>query len=473
MDFTAIDFETANSSRTSACSLGLVQVRAGVVTAEYDWLIDPRQRFDGMNIAIHGITPSMVKGEPTFAELWPTLKPLLQGEIVIAHNAAFDMSVLRYCLDDSSLGYPDFQYLCTYLLGKKMLQELPSHRLNVVSAHFGIRLKHHDALDDARASALILLKLMEQWQQFDPLLLADNQGYKAGTLFAGGYTPFKAAPKKPAKKPSAPKASAKTAMKTPKPAVSGIPGMKTPSADRVQDVTASVTPPIAVPPAPASPPIPELVRSQRVEIGDKLSASRLLVAVEWDSPAPLLEPEISACLLRETGHCEQDQDFVFYGNREDPSGSVSYTQPAPHTGILQLQLSELSASTTRIVLTCTLGGDISSQSAGQRAEQIQNASVSLMNAQSGARLARFSLDQDFRLETAIVIGEFYRYKGKWRFVAVGEEFPGGLRALCSHYGLEVEAEGPADQPAAESAASAETTDHRRLADKLPPASYHS
>lgn len=82
-----------------------------------------------------------------------------------------------------------------------MLQELPSHKLNVISQHFGIRLKHHDALDDARAAAIILLKLMEQQQQFEPLLLADSQGYKAGTMYSGGYTPFKSPPKKAAKKP--------------------------------------------------------------------------------------------------------------------------------------------------------------------------------------------------------------------------------------------------------------------------------
>lgn len=201
MNFTAIDFETANSSRSSACSLGLVQVRDGLITAEHVWLIDPRQRFDGMNIAIHGITPSMVQGQPTFGELWPTLEPLLQDEIIVAHNASFDMSVLRYCLDASQISYPAFQYMCSYLLSKKMLQELPSHKLNVVSQHFGISLKHHDALDDARASAGILLKLMEQEQHLDPLQLAGSQGYTAGTMHAGGYTPFKAPPKKPAKKP--------------------------------------------------------------------------------------------------------------------------------------------------------------------------------------------------------------------------------------------------------------------------------
>ncbi|WP_019912746.1 3'-5' exonuclease [Paenibacillus sp. HW567] len=207
MNFTAIDFETANSSRSSACALGLVQVRDGAISAEHVWLIDPQQRFDGMNIAIHGITPSMVEGKPTFDGLWPTLEPLLQGEIVVAHNASFDMSVLRYCLDGTAFSYPAFQYLCSYLLAKKILHELPSHKLDAVARHFGIGLKHHDALDDARASACILLKLMEMNGHSDPLLLAGSQGYTAGTMYAGGYTPFKAPPKKSAKKAAAKKSA--------------------------------------------------------------------------------------------------------------------------------------------------------------------------------------------------------------------------------------------------------------------------
>ncbi|MDQ0194951.1 3'-5' exonuclease [Paenibacillus wynnii] len=202
MDFTAIDFETANSSRSSACALGIVEVKAGKIWAEHNWLIDPQQHFDGMNIAVHGITPSMVRGKPTFSELWHSIEPLLKGQIVVAHNASFDMSVLRYCLDGASLDYPDFQYLCTYLLGKKILQNLSSHKLNVISDHFGIRLKHHDALDDARASAAILLKLMELEEHSDPLQLSSIHGYNSGKMYAGGYTPFTSTVKKSRKKPA-------------------------------------------------------------------------------------------------------------------------------------------------------------------------------------------------------------------------------------------------------------------------------
>ncbi|MEI2396989.1 TerD family protein [Paenibacillus phytohabitans] len=465
MDFTAIDFETANSSRSSACALGLVQVRNGVVTAEYDWLIDPRQRFDGMNIAIHGITPSMVKGKPTFAELWPTIEPLLQGEIVIAHNASFDMSVLRYCLDDSLFSYPDFKYMCTYLLGKKMLQELPSHKLNVVSEHFGIRLKHHDALDDARASALILLKLMEQWQQFDPLLLAGSQGYQAGTMYAGGYTAFKASPKKAAKKPAAPKTAA---AKTEIPVSPAVPDRGAPLVP-TQRLTSSAGLPAATPPAPEVQAVPVLVRGQRVDIGGKLSASRILVSVEWDSTLSAMEPDTSAFLLRETGRCGQDQDFVFYGNMEDPSGSVFYSKPAPNAGHLHLQLAKLPASITRIALTFTLYGEASGQNPGQ----INNASASLIDSQTGTRLASFPFGLGLNLETAVVIGEFYRHKDKWRFVAIGEGFPGGLRALCNHYGLEVEPPEAAAESAAESAATIETAEIVRTAGSIPPSARKS
>ncbi|WP_238654906.1 TerD family protein [Paenibacillus piscarius] len=461
MDFTAIDFETANSGRSSACALGLVQVRDGIVTAEHNWLIDPQQPFDGMNISIHGITPSMVRGQPTFEELWPTVEPLLQGEIVIAHNAAFDMSVLRYCLDDYSLGYPGFQYLCTYLLGKKMLQDLPSHKLNVISAHFGIRLKHHDALEDARASALILLKLMEQWQQFDPLLLAGSQGYKPGTMYDGGYTPFKAVPKKTAKKPAAGK---KAAVRPAADVSPGLPVVSEAVAGEGKSPAASPGQrPAEAPPATGALAVPTLVRGQRVDIGDKLSASRLLAAVEWDAPAShteMSQPETAAFLLRESGRCEQERELIFCGNMEDPSGSVFCSKPAAHMGHLYLQLSSLPAAVTRIALAFT----VAEVSGDRNPGLVRNASVSLIDSRTGVRLAVFPLGQDITPGVAVVIGEFYRYKDKWRFAAVGEQLPGGLTALCSHYGLEAGSTGKAQAESAV-AAEAEGPEHNHLTGK--------
>ncbi|KAI7257006.1 hypothetical protein KC345_g10886 [Hortaea werneckii] len=328
-----------------------------------------------------------------------------------------------------------------------MLQELPSHKLNVVSEHFGIQLKHHDALDDARASALILLKLMEQWQLFDPLQLAGSQGYKAGTMYAGGYTPFKAPPKKAPKKPAAPKAA-----KTGSPAVLRVPDTRIPAVEFKEQIP-SVHLPAAVNPSVAPLDVPELIRGQRVDIGNNLSASSLLVSVEWNSLEPSLELDASAFLLRDTGQCEQEQEFVFYGNMADPSGSVLYSKPAPNAGHLILQLTKLPAAIERIVLTFTLYGEVPGQNLGQ----IDHASASLIDAKTGKRLASFPFGQHLSLETAVVIGEFYRYKDNWRFVTVGAGYEGGLRALCNNYGLEADPSGGAAESAAAVESAAKTT----------------
>lgn len=271
-------------------------------------------------------------------------------------------------------------------------------------------------------------------------------------------------PKKAAKKPAAPKTAAKTEI----PVSPAVPDHGAPLVS-TQRLTSSAGLPAATPPVPEVQAVPVLVRGQRVDIGGKLSASRILMSVEWDSTLSAMEPDTSAFLLRETGRCGQDQDFVFYGNMEDPSGSVFYSKPAPNAGYLHLQLAKLPASITRIALTFTLYGEASGQNPGQ----INNASASLIDSQTGTRLASFPFGQGISLETAMVIGEFYRYKDKWRFVAIGEGFPGGLRDLCNHYGLEVEPPEAAAESAAESAATIETAEIVRTAGSIPPSARKS
>ncbi|MFA4929550.1 MAG: exonuclease domain-containing protein [Patulibacter sp.] len=93
----AIDFETATQSRASACAIGIVTVEDGVVVAEREILIQPPgNEYDGFNIAIHGITPEDTAYAPTFAEVWPEIERAIDGRLVLAHNAGFDLSVLRH-----------------------------------------------------------------------------------------------------------------------------------------------------------------------------------------------------------------------------------------------------------------------------------------------------------------------------------------------------------------------------------------
>lgn len=125
MDFVSIDFETANNKRSSACSLGLVDVKSGEIIQKKSWLIRPEPLyFDSWNTKIHGIAEDYVKNKPTFQYYWEDIKEYLDGKTVVAHNASFDMSVLRNVLDLYNIEYPEFKYLCTYKIAMKTCSSL-------------------------------------------------------------------------------------------------------------------------------------------------------------------------------------------------------------------------------------------------------------------------------------------------------------------------------------------------------------
>ena len=187
-DWVAIDFETATGRRASACAVGLVYVRQGRIVRTESFLIQPpRNAYSGFNISIHGIHPSMTQDSPTFGELWPTLEERIGGRPVVAHNASFDMSVLRYELDLLGLIYPDLEYYCTLVLSRAAWPGLYSHRLPDVAAHCGIAFRHHDAAEDARACAEILLRISATAGAVAPRDVAARHGVRPGRLHAGGY----------------------------------------------------------------------------------------------------------------------------------------------------------------------------------------------------------------------------------------------------------------------------------------------
>ena len=180
--FVAIDFETANNRRNSACALGMVIYDNGECIRK-SWLIKPEPlEFNPFNIQIHGITPQMVNNAPTFKELWHEVSDILESKIVVAHNASFDMGVLRCSLDQYNLKYPAIDYLCTLKLARKALPELINHKLPTVAQHIGFRFKHHDALEDAQAAAEVLLCLMHERQQDSIVDMARGYGVGLGKI---------------------------------------------------------------------------------------------------------------------------------------------------------------------------------------------------------------------------------------------------------------------------------------------------
>lgn len=191
MNFTVIDFETANSKRASACALGIVKVVGGVIVEQNDYLIRPDDmRFDGMNIGIHGIRPNDVINESEFGELYENVfREKLEGQLVVAHNASFDMSVLRKSLELYNIDFPKFDYLCTVKVAQKTWSDLPNHKLDHMSRFLNFEFKHHDALDDCLACANVLIKACEEQGVNSPLELAKDLNIQVGKLYPNGYKP--------------------------------------------------------------------------------------------------------------------------------------------------------------------------------------------------------------------------------------------------------------------------------------------
>ncbi|WP_026550944.1 exonuclease domain-containing protein [Arthrobacter sp. Br18] len=162
IEFTAIDFETANGFRGSPCAVGLTKVRAGRVVEEASWLMRPppgHDHFDPRNMAIHGITADMVAQEPRFGDLFAEIGGFIGDDVLVAHNAAFDLGVIRSALEVSELAGPGWDYACTVLLSRRNYS-LASYSLPFVAEAAGVPLlNHHDAVEDARACAGILIDM--------------------------------------------------------------------------------------------------------------------------------------------------------------------------------------------------------------------------------------------------------------------------------------------------------------------------
>lgn len=131
----------------------------------------------------------MVKDKPTFPELWPKIKEILENNIIIAHNASFDISVLRHTLDKYNLEYPSFKYSCTRILSKKTWPSLINYKLDTLANMLNIQFIHHKACEDAIATAKIFerILLVNSINEFDDL--HETLKIKPGLVYPNSYTP--------------------------------------------------------------------------------------------------------------------------------------------------------------------------------------------------------------------------------------------------------------------------------------------
>ena len=155
--YVVFDVETPNSRNDRMSAIGLVVVEDGEQTTNFYTLVNPEAPFDAFNISLTGITPRMVRNQPTFPVLWELLRPLLERGILCAHNAPFDLGVLGRCLKDYGIEWtPRREYVCTCQMGRRLIPSAPNHRLDTLASLLDLPLQHHNALSDAKACAGLL-----------------------------------------------------------------------------------------------------------------------------------------------------------------------------------------------------------------------------------------------------------------------------------------------------------------------------
>ena len=159
LTFNAIDVETANGYAASICQIGIVQVRTGLIGGTLSVLVDPEESFDAFNVRLHGIGQDAVRDCATLPDLYPRLRNLLEGTILVSHTS-FDRAALDGAARKYRLAPIRTMWLDSAMVARRAWPDRygrSGYNLANVAGDLGISFKHHDALEDARAAAEVVL----------------------------------------------------------------------------------------------------------------------------------------------------------------------------------------------------------------------------------------------------------------------------------------------------------------------------
>ncbi|MCH5198588.1 MAG: 3'-5' exonuclease [Oscillospiraceae bacterium] len=169
--FIAFDVETPNCRNNRISAIGITVIQNGKITQSTGTLINPETHFDYFNMELTGITPEAVENAPTFPELWDSIKDVFENNVLLAHNAPFDMSVLSKCLTDYDLPHPDFlKYACTCNMARRFFPRMERRGLHDMCDYYNIPLNHHRADSDALACAELLLRYISEGRDVLPFI---------------------------------------------------------------------------------------------------------------------------------------------------------------------------------------------------------------------------------------------------------------------------------------------------------------
>lgn len=173
--------------------------------------------------------------------------------------------------------------------------------------------------------------------------------------------------------------------------------------------------------------------------------SKLFIGLGWDtnkySGGYDFDLDATAFLLKGDNKVSSNLDFVYYGNLQHSSGSVEHMGDNLTGGTggddeqIKVDLNRVPDNIERIAIAVTI---YDAEKRNQNFGQVSNAYIHIVDTTTNTELLRYDLGEDYSIETSMVVGEIYRYKGEWKFNAVGSGFKGGLRSLCLNYGVNLE-----------------------------------
>ena len=168
--FTVFDVETPNRMNNRMSAIGITIIEDRQIEKEFYTLVNPETHFDPFNTMLTGISEESVRNAPSFPEVWEKIEPYMSGGLLVAHNAQFDMGVLKKCLLAYEIEWkPYVRYICTVQMGRRLLPGI-SHKLNDLCDYYGIALDHHKADSDSRACAQILLRYLQSGADIRPFI---------------------------------------------------------------------------------------------------------------------------------------------------------------------------------------------------------------------------------------------------------------------------------------------------------------
>ncbi|MGY6553727.1 MAG: exonuclease domain-containing protein [Wenzhouxiangella sp.] len=165
LTYTVFDTETTGLNPAGGdeiIQIGAVRIVNGKVLRQehFDQLVNPRRIIPPAGIKIHGITPDMVRGQPTIDEVLPAFHSFCADTVLVAHNAAFDMRCLELKEKQTGVKF-DHPVLDTLLLSALVHENQESHRLEAIAERFGLTIiGRHTAIGDALVTAEILVQLI-------------------------------------------------------------------------------------------------------------------------------------------------------------------------------------------------------------------------------------------------------------------------------------------------------------------------